>query len=72
MSATVLLIALAHAVPIILVGVLWRSKQALLITVGSMAFVAIVFGGALYALLDLTVVGVAGFNIYVRQRRHCE
>ena len=59
MSLTVLLIAVLHAVPVVLVGAVAKKAQSLHITAVGMGIVSLLYGSLSYALYDLLAVGVA-------------
>jgi hypothetical protein len=61
MTPLVLVIALAHAVPVFLVGVITKNKSALNIAAIIVGLIGIIIGKAQYAPYDLLGVGIAYF-----------
>ena len=68
MTITVFLIALAHAIPVFIAGVLTNSRVVLTIAAVVMTLVAIETGDARYAVFDLLAVGLVYFLCYSRIR----
>ena len=61
MSLTILLIALAHGIPIFLAGAYWNTKLSVTMVALVMCGVAVVTGGSQYAIFDLIAIGVVYF-----------
>lgn len=61
MTLTVLLIALLHAIPVLVVGAVTRSKIWLIVTTMIAGFIGAVTGNPAYAAVDLLAVAVAFF-----------
>ena len=61
MSLTILLIALAHGVPIFLAGAYWNTKLSVTLVALVMCGVAVATGGSQYAIFDLLAIGIVYF-----------
>jgi len=61
MSLTILLIALAHGIPIFLAGAYWNTKLSVTMVALVMCGVAVATGGSQYAIFDLIAIGIVYF-----------
>ena len=61
MSLTILLIALAHGIPIFLAGAYWNTKLSVTLVALVMCGVALATGGSRYAIFDLIAIGIVYF-----------
>ena len=55
---SILIIALLHAVPIVLVGAKTENRFALNVITGIMCLFAVLLGSPIYSIIDLLVIGV--------------
>lgn len=61
MTVTILLIALAHGIPVFLAGAVWNTKLSVTLAAIIMCVIAIATGGVRYAIFDLVVIGIVYF-----------
>jgi hypothetical protein len=61
MTFTVLLIALAHGIPIFLAGAYWNTKLSVTLVALAMCVVAVATGASQFAIFDLVAIGVVYF-----------
>lgn len=61
MTVTILLIALAHGIPVFLAAKFWNSKPLITLAALVMCVVAVATGAAQYAVFDLISIGIVYF-----------
>jgi hypothetical protein len=60
---TVLLIALAHAIPVIFIALALKTRNAVLITAAVMSVVAFFTGGIKYVIFDLAAIAAVTYML---------